>query len=92
MAAWWLTLTKEVSFRGRMRKSYSVDAKDEAAACQIAAETLGITPGEVASCRRLPYPAEPRLNYKGDSAPSFCFQPDKCAGHSSCPRNYACSE
>lgn len=92
MAAWWLTLTREVEFRGRTRKTYSVDAKDENDACRIAAEKLHIVPGEVASCKRLPYPAEPRINYTGESMPSFCFQPEQCCGRSSCPRAIACSE
>jgi len=38
----------------------------------------------------LPYPASPQLN--PGNCPPFCFTPERCKGHSSCPRNYACSE
>lgn len=83
---------KEVKHNGRMRRAFSVDALDENAACRVAADTLHIVPGEVAGCKRLPYPGEPRLNYSTGSAPSFCLQPDKCAGRSSCPRPMSCTE
>jgi len=46
--------------------------------------------GEVKEILPLPYGARPSLDEEqpGD----FCSSPDKCAGHSSCPKNYACSE
>jgi hypothetical protein len=39
----------------------------------------------------LPYPADPRVGEQSQ-CPSFCWQPNSCAGKSSCPRNVSCSE
>lgn len=55
-----------------------------------------ITGQDPVACDRLPYPANPRLNGKdgwgkGES-PSFCYNPEKCKGHSSCPQHYSCTE
>ena len=92
MNFFWVTLTKPVRFRGADRAGFSVDAESENDARAIAATTLNVKINEVVDCKRLPYPGEPRLNYKSGSCPSFCLHPAKCAGSSSCPRNYACSE
>lgn len=46
--------------------------------------------GTVKTINMLPYPAAPFLH--PIDHPPFCFQPDSCKGHSSCPRSYACSE
>lgn len=44
----------------------------------------------VESIQSLPYGAWPSLD--GHRPGDFCFTPERCAGWSSCPRNYACSE
>lgn len=48
--------------------------------------------GEVVSLKVLPYPANPRLSKVQSDCPAFCFTPHLCAGKSSCPKSYACSE
>lgn len=42
----------------------------------------------------LPYPAEPIINAADNThgTPSFCFEPEQCAGRTSCPRRHACCE
>lgn len=90
--SYWVTLTKAVLLRGRDRSKVCVDAPNQETARAITVEKLGIKPEQIASVQTLPYPSEPRLNYTDGSCPSFCIQPDKCAGYSSCPKNYACSE
>lgn len=45
----------------------------------------------------LPYPANPIIwqflhPIDGRACPPFCHDPKNCAGRSSCPKNYACSE
>ncbi len=39
----------------------------------------------------IPYPADPRLSVE-TKCPSFCYTPQQCKGHTSCPKGYACSE
>ena len=46
--------------------------------------------------KRLPYPANPII-WQFDhpvrgKCPPFCHSPRKCAGKTSCPQSYACSE
>lgn len=48
----------------------------------------GIT---ILSRQSLPYGARPHFG-SGDTGGFFCMQPSLCAGRSSCPRRYACSE
>lgn len=46
---------------------------------------------KVISVKTLPYPANPYL--MKIEHPAFCFEPNKCKGHTSCPNRYrACSE
>lgn len=44
----------------------------------------------VQSIDALPYGASPSLD--APRFDDFCHSPKTCKGHSSCPRNYACSE
>ena len=87
MQAYW------VKFNGR--NPGCVEAKSETEAITIAKE---ITGNEVVSCKILPYPARPRLNGKDGwdaskgECPSFCYQPEKCQGHTSCPQHYSCTD
>jgi hypothetical protein len=70
-----------------------VQADDEDKAKAIAFEAMGEEPK---SCQSLPYPATPRINKiehpQWGVTPSFCFDPDRCAGKTSCPKNYSCVE
>lgn len=86
----WVTLDKPVRYRGADRQSMSVEAKNRGAAEE---KILAAFPGRsIASIATLPYPAEPRFDYKSNECPSFCLHPVKCAGQGSCPRNISCSE
>lgn len=46
--------------------------------------------------KRLPYPATPviwQLDHPvHGKCPAFCFNPNKCAGNTSCPQNRSCTE
>lgn len=88
MAAYW------ISFKSGAPGCVEADTED---AALVAAKLE--TGRDPASCSRLPYPADPRLvvkkfewNGKEMVSPSFCFQPEKCKGKTSCPRNYSCVE
>jgi hypothetical protein len=50
------------------------------------------TRARVKEIKPLPYPAEPRISERKMCCPSFCYTPGKCAGHTSCPKAYACSD
>lgn len=89
---YWVTLDKPVRYRGADRQSFSVDGETETEAREEVCRLLKVQPGDVKTLKVLPYPAEPRLNYKTGDCPSFCMHPTKCAGRTSCPRSIACSE
>lgn len=86
MRSWWVHCQSRGS-RG------CVEAMNAEEASRIGAEKLG---GEITECLQLPYPADPRIHIverDGCGAiPSFCFEPSKCKGHSSCPQRYSCTE
>ena len=72
-----------------------VDFTDKASACVEGASeqecrVRAAAHGNVARMRTLPYPAAPRLH--PTDCPSFCYRPTRCAGHTSCPNDYACTE
>lgn len=81
MRAWWAC--------SEGHGSGCVEAMNETEARAIALEKLG---GEILACGQLPYPASPRLHIARPDFPSFCFEPHKCKGHSSCPQRYSCTE
>ena len=64
-----------------------VQAANVADATKIAEE---LQVGKVIACNTLPYPSSPYWNEI--NVPDFCFSPDKCKGHSCCPRNRSCVE
>lgn len=84
MKAWWLTFDSH--------EPGCVEAPTAEEASAIADKLIGYV---ATSVKSLPYPASPRINiYKsegGDNCPSFCFQPQTCAGRSSCPKLRSCS-
>lgn len=56
-------------------------------------ELYGVEPEK---CELLPYPAQPRLKVIErpglGTFPSFCYEPHKCKGRSSCPQRMSCTE
>jgi hypothetical protein len=80
-----------IKFSGH--KSGCVDATTEESAKKIAKTATG---HDAISCTILPYPANPRINKHVDPkygiCPSFCFKPEQCAGNTSCPQRYSCTE
>lgn len=43
------------------------------------------------STQCLPYPASPIKGERLTTIPDFCFKPNTCKGHTSCPRNPCCT-
>lgn len=84
-ASWWITFAN--------RPPACIEAETPEIATKDA-EELGRD--KVVSVDRLPYPAEPRLNFwqhnTGSVCPSFCIRPERCKGKSSCPNNPSCTE
>jgi len=73
--------------------SGSCDGQDAYDAKTIGAKVAG---KPVKAVKTLPYPATPII-WQFDhpvrgKCPPFCSTPLSCAGHTSCPKNYACSE
>lgn len=60
--------------------------EDEDRALLLASEATGLV---ALSAKELPYTASPQIGAKRTEA--WCHSPEKCAGHSSCPNRYACS-
>ena len=97
---WWVAFKTSIPYYTRdhhgedcMRivSGFCVDSGTEEQARVIASDAAVI--GEIASVKRLPYPAGPRLHGPVENdCPSFCRQPEKCAGLGSCPREYACDD
>lgn len=84
MPSYWIDFTS--------KPSGCVHASSPDAAKTIATEKVG----EVKAVRVLPYQAEPQITKfidpKYGEVPAFCFEPRKCAGRTSCPQNYSCTE
>lgn len=94
---YWITLEKPIKYRGAMRQGFSVDGDNESQAIDNANRIFAmagfkINDANVVDAKPLPYPGEPRLDYKSGDCPSFCMHPDRCAGRTSCPRSIACCE
>jgi hypothetical protein len=62
----------------------------------LTGKKVGGGPYKCLTMKPLPYPAEPCIWKYTDpiipACPSFCFDPKQCAGRTSCPRRYACTE
>ena len=76
--------------------AYWVNFSDREAGCieaesPLEAKQAGDKLGSVTTIERLPYPANPRLGTRTD-CPSFCYEPRKCAGSTSCPQWPSCVE
>lgn len=81
MRPWWVC--------SKGHGSGCVEAMNETEARAVALEKMG---GEILACDQLPYPASPRVHVERSDFPSFCFDPHRCKGHSSCPQRYSCTE
>ena len=83
MGHWWITFTDRAPACAGM--STFEEAKE-----------LGAAAGTIDNIFKLPYPASPRLDDKEGwgrgQHPSFCHDPDKCKGRSSCPKSRACDD
>ncbi len=92
MQGFWLTFTDGT--HGYCEGANDFDAK------RIAEKLTGktVAGGEYKdiAAKRLPYPATPviwQLDHPvNGKCPAFCYKPQQCAGRTSCPQNYACSE
>jgi hypothetical protein len=80
MSAYWLNFTDGTSG--------SCEGKTLAAAITKAEDLTGRT---ACGGKSLPYFAVPVIFQSGDE-PAFCHNPVRCAGRSSCPMDYACTE
>ncbi|AGF91038.1 hypothetical protein SXHG_00016 [Synechococcus phage MRHenn-2013a] len=74
-----------VRFKDGKKGCIQADGRE---AAYIEAESLG----EVVSFQPLPYPASPRIGNNNDGCPSFCYDPDRCAGNTCCHKSYSCTE
>ena len=84
MGAFW------IEFKARPPMCHGT-AADEGEALAAAAAL-----GDVVRCRRLPYPASPRIdadrnNFSREGCPSFCYRPGRCVGRSACPNDPSCT-
>lgn len=94
MSAFWIKFTdgSEACCEGRS----AFDAQSIAE--HLTSKTVADKPnnGTVGNVKSLPYPASPiiwQLDHPvRGKHPLFCHDPKNCAGRSSCPKNYACSE
>jgi len=95
MQGFWITFTDGTS--GYCEGQNAFDA------LRIAEHLTGktVVPGDGSTkyepkLKSLPYPANPviwQLDHPvNGKCPSFCFRPKECAGRTSCPQNYSCTE
>jgi hypothetical protein len=92
MNGYWLKFTDGTS--GYCEGSNEYDAKQIAE--KISGKTVAGGKYDKIEAKRLPYPATPVI-WQFDhpvvgKCPPFCFQPNRCSGHTSCPSSHACSE
>jgi hypothetical protein len=80
MTPYWLTFTDGTSAccEGKTLVQSIVKAED-------------ITGKVVARGAHIPYPAVPRVGEQSE-CPSFCYNPQRCLGKSSCPMDHSCTE
>lgn len=82
MKPWWVT------FKDREAACVHTEWTDgEERALELASEATG--GGVAIYARPLPYTARPQIGERRTEA--WCHSPEKCAGHTSCPHRYACS-
>jgi hypothetical protein len=92
MHGYWITFTDGST--GYCQGETNYDAKSIAE--KLTGKTVGGGPYKDFTIKPLPYPAKPVI-WQFDhpvtgKCPPFCFSPVQCAGKTSCPKPYACSE
>lgn len=92
MKGFWLTFTDATA--GYCEGANESDAK--AIAEKLTGKTVAGGKYKDIAAKSLPYPAAPviwQLDHPvHGKCPSFCFKPEQCKGHTSCPQNYSCTE
>jgi len=90
--SYWLTFTD--GSRGCCDGQNEYDAKRIAE--KITGKTVAGGQYRDIAAKILPYPANPNIwqfdHPVSGKCPKFCYSPEECAGGSSCPKRYACSE
>jgi hypothetical protein len=88
----WITFTDGTS--GYCEGGNEFDAAQIAE--KISGKKIGGGPYKNFTMKPLPYPAKPVIwqfdHPVNGKCPPFCYKPQQCAGKTSCPQNYACSE
>lgn len=87
--AWWVTL--EDGREGCVEVKWVKGMSNADLVKSVKTVTENAMGSKVVGVQGLPYPANPRW-VKASDCPSFCYTPKQCAGRSSCPKSYACSE
>lgn len=92
MKTYWLTFTD--GSHGCCQGDSPFDAKRIAE--KLTGKTVAGGKYQDIAATPLPYPAKPviwQLDHPvGGKEPDFCYTPEQCAGRTSCPKPYACSE
>lgn len=95
MKSWWLTFSDSSHACCQGESEYDAKRIAEKMAAKTAAGDP-LSPRKVIAAQPLPYPASPVI-WQFDhpvtgKTPAFCYEPDKCAGRSSCPQCRSCAE
>ena len=92
MKTFWLTFTD--GSQGCCQGESDFDAKRIAE--KLTGKTVKGGKYDNIDAKPLPYPAAPviwQLDHPVvGKCPEFCYSPKQCAGRTSCPKSYACSE
>lgn len=92
MRGFWITFTD--GSQGYCQGTSESDAARIAE--KLTGKTVGGGPYRDFTMKPLPYPAEPviwQLDHPvNGKCPAFCSRPKECAGHTSCPQRYSCTE
>ena len=94
MKAFWLTFTDGSAACCEGANEYDAQRIAEHLTGKVVADKKNNW--SAGNVKPLPYPASPiiwQLDHPVvGKCPTFCYSPSSCAGHGSCPKNYACSE
>lgn len=92
MRGFWITFTD--NSKGYCEGGDEYDAKTIAE--KLTGKKVGGGPWKDFTMKSLPYPASPiiwQLDHPvNGKCPAFCFQPDHCAGSTSCSARRACTD
>lgn len=92
MKGYWVTFTDGTS--GYCEGLSEYDCKQIAE--KFSGKTVGGGQWKDFTMKPIPYPANPVIwqfdHPVSGKCPTFCHSPRQCAGRTSCPQNYACTE